>query len=819
MFPVMRQKKNIGKFSDELALNVTLRTLELNDVIAQLEQEISDRKRAEEALRNSEELYSNIVESMSDGIMVLDCDFNISHWNRSMEKITKIPREEVLHSGKAPWKLLPHLSDEGVGKMIQMAMDGSLVKRENNPQIFRDGTKLFTSEIYLPLKSDSGSIRGVVGVIQDITQQKKASKELEETYKIINGSSAIVFLWKNAKGLPVDFVTSNVKNTFGYTADEFISGKISYEQVIHPGDHARVVQEVTHYSKKKQANRIVHEPYRIIGNDGQVRWLDDRSYICRDEKGRITHYQGIVLDITARRQVEEALRDSKELYSNIVESMSDGILVLDHNFQLTYMNQTMKKIFKIEENEILSCTETPRAICRHLRDVGAEESIQNAMRGEIITRDDIPCDFNDGTKGFTSQIFLPLRTESGNIRGIVGIIRDTTAKKHLETHLQQAKKLEAIAELTSGIAHDFNNMLTSVVGYISLARMNLKVHDSAFNALEKAEKMAMRSSQLADTLITFSKGYNPVKNTLAIADFLMRSLNLTLSGSSIKFELTIPDDRLLVEIDEAQMGQAIFNIITNAREAMPQGGKLTVTIEEFKAKNRNTLNLKPGKYVKISVKDQGPGIDRAYLDRIFDPYFSTKQRGAQKGMGLGLSISHSIIKKHKGNITVESESGAGTTFYIYLPLLCKHVEPPTAAINKELEKDWEKSQTIKKILVMDDEAFVLEVAGQMLNRLGHETVFATCGNEAIQKYVEAMESGRRFDALILDLTVKGGMGGEEALTEILRIDPNALAFVSSGYSDDAVMVNHRKHGFIGTIVKPYNIEDLAKKLENLINPP
>jgi two-component system cell cycle sensor histidine kinase/response regulator CckA len=808
-------KKNIRKFSDELALNVTLRTLELNEVIEQLEREISDRKHAEQALRNSKELYSNILESMSDGIMVFDRDFNITHWNRSMEKITGIPREEIINRDKAPWKVCPHLSNEGADKMMQKAMTGSVVKCENVPQIFRNETQIFTSEIYLPLKSDNGSIRGVVGVIQDITQQKKALKELEETYKIINGSPAIVFLWKNAKGRPVQFVTSNVINTFGYSADDFISGKISYEQVIHPDDHARVAQEIIHCSKKDEANRIIQEPYRIIGSDGKVRWLDDRSFICRDEKGRVTHYQGIVLDITARRQVEEALRNSKELYSSIVESMSDGILVIDQDYHLMYLNQAMKNIFRINESDTLQCAKTPRQILRHLGQLGAGETIQKAMSGEVIASDDVPYDFNDETQGFTSQIFRPLRTDNGDIRGVVGIVRDITAKKRIETHLQQARKLEAVAELTSGIAHDFNNILTSVVGYISLARMKYKVRDSAYQSLEKAEKMAMRSSQLADTLITFSKGYKPIKKTIAIVDFIKRSLDLALSGSNIKFELTAADDQLLVEIDDIQVSQAIYNIITNSKEAMPQGGQLIVNIEEFNAKKRNTSNLMPGKYVKISIRDEGAGIDPEHLDRIFDPYFSTKERGVQKGMGMGLSISHSIIKKHKGNITVESKSGAGTTFYIFLPLSDMHVETPTAEPEKELKKDWEKDQNTKKILVMDDESYVLEVAGQMLNRLGHETAFATRGEEAIQKYMEAMESGRRFDALIFDLTVKGGMGGVEALKEILQIDPGALAFVSSGYPEDAVIVNYRRHGFIGTIVKPYNIEDMAKKISTL----
>jgi PAS domain S-box-containing protein len=810
-----RAERNIGQFSDELALNVTLRTLELTEVIDRLEQEISNRKQVEEALRNSEELYSNIVESMSDGIMVLDEDFNITHWSRSMEKISRIPREEVINRHKPPWKVYPQFSKEGVDKMMQLAMTGSVVKRDNIAHQFKDGSNGYTSEIYLPLKSDDGKIRGIVGVVQDITQQKKAMSELEETYKIINGSPAIVFRWNNSPGWPVEFVSSNAKDTFGYSAQDFMAGNITYAEVIHPDDEDRYADEVKRYSKNKEISQFVHEPYRIIRKNGDIRWLDNRTYIIRGKTGRVTHYQGVVLDVTDRKRAEEALRDSEVLYSSIVESMWDGIIVTDRNFHYTYWNQAMENISKIKREDAVNSGKLPWDLFPHFTEQGIDKMMKDAMDGTAVSRDDIPYRLADGTEGFTSEMFLPLRKESGAIRGIVGIIRDITEKKRLENHLQQTKKSHAVADMASGIAHDFNNMLTSVVGFISLAKMNLKAGRPALQELEKAEKTALRSSELSDTLITFSRGNKPVKKRVQIHDFLKRSLYLTLSGSNIKFECLSAADDLMVEIDENQVAQAIYSIIKNAREAMPGGGKLIAATEGFSAGNRNALNLQPGKYVRISITDQGQGINRAHLDRIFDPYFSTKKRGTQKGMGLGLSIAHAIIKNHKGNIAVKTRIGKGSTFMIYLPQIDTEIDKTVIPDPIAPGQAWDGVGKAKKILIMDDEESLLDVAGQMLNRLGFETDFATCGEEAIQKYRDAMNSDLGFDAVILDLTVKGGMGGEEALINLLDIDPQVTAFVSSGYAEDTVMINYREHGFAGAIVKPYNIDELGREISNV----
>jgi PAS domain S-box-containing protein len=520
-------------------------------------------------------------------------------------------------------------------------------------------------------------------------------------------------------------------------------------------------------------------------------------------------------EIATRKRAEEALRNSEELYSNIVESMRDGIMVLNVDFNITYWNQAMENISQIQRQDAVNSGKLPWDLFPHLAEQGIDKMMKQSMAGTVTARDEVPYRLADGSEGFASEMFLPLRTASGDIRGIVGIIRDITEKRRLVNHLQQTKKLHAVAEMASGIAHDFNNMMTSVVGFISLAKMNLQAGRPAVEELEKAEKIALRSGELSDTLITFSRGNTPVKKKVSIAAFLKRSLHLTLSGSNIRFEFICADDDLLVEIDESQVAQVIYNIIKNAKEAMPNGGDLFAKTERIRTHNFNPLDLRAGEYVRISIKDQGPGIKSSHLDRVFDPYFSTKQRGTQRGMGLGLSIALSIIKRHKGNISVKSVVDKGSTFYIYLPLIKKNGDQTQISSASGIKENWEGRPNHRKILIMDDEKDLLDVAGQLLNRLGFETDFASCGEEAVRRYQDAMQSDHGFDAVILDLTVRGGMGGNQAMEKLLEIDPEVTAFVSSGYAGDAVMVNYKEYGFAGVIVKPYNIDALGREISKI----
>ena len=395
--------------------------------------------------------------------------------------------------------------------------------------------------------------------------------------------------------------------------------------------------------------------------------------------------------------------------------------------------------------------------------------------------------------------------KSGALAGLAGIIFDITDQKKAEEERLRFSKLESLGLLAGGIAHDFNNILTAILGNIGLVMLDGKIEPQVQDRLAQAEKACLQAQALSRQLLTFAKGGAPIKKIVSIANLLKESAMLALSGSRSRYEVSIPDDLWSVEADSPQINQVIGNLLINADQAMPEGGIIKITAENISIEAKSNLPLANGKYVKFAIADQGVGISPKYLHQIFDPYFSTKQ----KGSGLGLATAYAIIKNHSGHIHVESQLGVGATFHIYLPATDQGVpaaEPETA----------KPAMGHGKVLVMDDEEMVREFLGRMLSRLGYEADFACDGSQAIEKFLKAQESDQAFDAVILDLTIPGGMGGKEAMQGLLKIDPQVKAIVSSGYSDDPIMADFQKYGVSDVIAKPYRVAELSKILQRVI---
>jgi CheY-like chemotaxis protein len=336
--------------------------------------------------------------------------------------------------------------------------------------------------------------------------------------------------------------------------------------------------------------------------------------------------------------------------------------------------------------------------------------------------------------------------------------------------------------------------------------MVTKPGDRVVAWLDEMEKASIQAKNLTQQLLTFSKGGEPIKKLVFLPELLRNSATFSLRGSNVKCHFTIAEDLPPVEVDEGQIGQVIHNLVLNADQAMPQGGIMEIRAESLNLNADNEISLPTGPYVKLSFQDQGVGIQRDHLPNVFDPYFTTKYDGS----GLGLTAAYSIIDKHNGRLTVESEPDHGTTFYIYLPASSK-----TAYQIADVEKRIFSGEG--KILVMDDEAFIREIAAQMLRHLGYEVSVANDGNEAVEMYAGALKSGEPFDAVILDLTVPGGMGGREAIQRLKKMDPNIKAVVSSGYSTDPIMANFKTYGFQGVVVKPYQIQEMSEALQMLVS--
>jgi nitrogen-specific signal transduction histidine kinase/ActR/RegA family two-component response regulator len=385
------------------------------------------------------------------------------------------------------------------------------------------------------------------------------------------------------------------------------------------------------------------------------------------------------------------------------------------------------------------------------------------------------------------------------------IATDITARRRMEEELIKSQKLESIGILAGGIAHDFNNVLTGIMGNISLVMLNTDLSEKTQKRLSEAEKSCIRAKDLTQRLLTFARGGAPVKKISSVSSLLKDAASFALTGTTVKSEFSLPGENCFAEIDEGQIRQVIHNIIINAVESMPQGGTVRVACQKIQLKAEDGVPLQAGDYAKISIQDAGTGISPEHLLKIFDPYFTTKEKRA----GMGLATSYSIIKNHGGYITAESALGKGTTIFIYLPTVV--VEPAPLKV-----EDVRSSANGGRVLIMDDEEIIRNVVGEMLMHLGYEVGFAEDGAEAIRLYREAMEVSRPFHVVIMDLTIPGGMGGKEAIAKLREIDAHVKAIVSSGYSNDPVMANFKEYGFVGVVTKPYKMKDMNETLRRVL---
>lgn len=401
----------------------------------------------------------------------------------------------------------------------------------------------------------------------------------------------------------------------------------------------------------------------------------------------------------------------------------------------------------------------------------------------------------------------------GEVRGMALIIRDCTRQEQLEEELLRIRKLESVGMLAGGIAHDFNNILTGIITNLFMARMSACQNEEACNLIADAEKAAFRATRLTKQLLTFSQGGAPVKEKTSVGQLIEETVGFSLSGSNVDYKLHFSEELHQVEVDKGQIDQVLHNLIMNAAQAMPEGGTVTISAENWNSakvisqEDRSPVPTEPlmeGEYVRISVRDEGPGIPRKHLGKIFDPYFSTKEGGS----GLGLTIAYSIVKKHGGHMEVESQPGHGSVFSFYIP----------AIIDMESEEKSEPViQSIERgnILVMDDDVIIRTVVDKLLKKSGYNVVSVTNGSDALQAYIDAFNRGKRFEFVIMDLTIPGGMGGKETVLKMKEFDRNAKVIVFSGYSNDPILTNYRDYGFDGVLRKPFSTDELIRLIQNI----
>jgi PAS domain S-box-containing protein len=1024
--------------------------------------EITAQKAAETALRQSEERLRAITQNISEVFWLFDIDQQrVVYVSPAYEEIWGRPTTALLEHYEE-WQASIHPDDLAYAESSFAAI---LETGGGEPREYRivrpDGTVRWISDRGFAIRNPAGEVIQVTGVAEDITERKAMQATLQDINTIISKSPIVAFLWQNKAGWPIQFVTSNVAALLGYTAEQLMSGSIDYRAVVHPDDRERVTRAVSDVSVEAERREFAHEPYRVITHNGDIKWVEDKTFIRRDPRGRITHFQGLVEDVTLRKRAEDALRASEANYRQLFSVGPDAIILVDmqtqqivdanpaavaqygypheelcgksalalsaepeasaahiaqastgvpptkssalahrlhkkkdgtvfpveiaHGFyehqgrrlicaiirdltarkaaeaqlkearlqveailnnipDLAWLKDAQSRFiavneafgqacgvspdrlpgqtdldiwpkdlaqrYRADDQEVLGSAQGKRVeeplVDRQgqtswietiksplfnpqgqvigtvgiARDITEHKTAREALQAEkerlavtlrsiddaVITTDAngtvmlmnplaesltgyreqeaigqpitrILCLIDEDTRetcqdpvaraiagkptaGLANQALLlrgdgtemviaeseaPILGDDGRVIGVVLVFRDITEQRRLQQELAKVQKIESLGVMAGGIAHDFNNFLTGILGNLSLVKLETPPEASSFAHLIEMENAALRAKDLTQQLLTFAKGGDPVKRPVAIGRIVQETASFALRGSNVRCEFDLAQDLSVVEADEGQIAQVINNIVINADQAMPDGGKIRVRATNVVLDAANPYALAPGTYVRIECRDEGVGIAPEHLNKVFDPYFSTKQ----KGSGLGLTMAYAVIDKHQGRLDLQSSLGQGTVSTILLPA--------SAAVLPAIEGTAPAPfRGSGRILVMDDEALIRDVLTQMLQMMGFEVVTAEDGDAALAQYQQAMASGQRFDLVIMDLTIPGGMGGRETIGRLREMDPEAKALVSSGYSGDPVMSQFERFGFSGVVRKPYRIEELSDALRRLL---
>ncbi|MBL0226018.1 MAG: PAS domain S-box protein [Geobacteraceae bacterium] len=776
---------------------------ELGDLGAAFNEMAQRLQRADDAQRESENKYRELVENANSIILKWDNDGRVIYFNEFAERFFGFSGSEIIGQSLIG-TIVPDTESSGrdLAEMIRnICRNPEAYINNENENIRKNGERVWISWNNHALVDADGSKAGILSVGQDITERKRIESELqlsEQRFRsFVENANDVVFAL--TPGGDFCYVSPNWTEAFGYSLDETI-GK-PFAPFVHDDDAPgcfEFLQRVLETGEKQSGIE-----YRVRCKDGRYQWYTANASAVNDPytgKGTLI---GIGRDITEHKHYEEILRQSEEKFSTIFHASPDAIILSRlHDGMMLDVNESFARITGFTTDEVIGRTSVEIGVWNDINDRDKLAAVVK-RHGEIKNFEAL-FKTKNGSK-LLAQLSARTIQLDGNPCLLI-IIRDITDRDYILSERLKVQKLESISVLAGGIAHNFNNVLTGIIGYISYARKNLDDTNKVSDILAAAEKSSYRAAGLARQLLTFSHGASTPHESVPVDTLVEESVSLFLSGSNVKGTITC-NSHQVISADSQEINQAFNNIVLNALHAMPDGGTLTVLVDRMTLQENNIYSLPSGDYAKIVFKDSGCGIAQDDLNKVFDPYFSTKDTGT----GLGLSTTHSIISKHTGHIDITSEVGTGTTVTILLPAEDEK-QVDVVASGEQSHND----QAEISVLVMDDEELIRNLTEELLKERGFTVVTCRNGEEACARYREFMAAGKGFSIVILDLYVTDGTGGEETARRILDLDPAACLVASSGYAADQAIVAYETLGFSGSIAKPYTTGELVRTIQECL---
>jgi PAS domain S-box-containing protein len=793
----------LGEEGRWLYFTATLVRNSQGDVMGAVEtlEDISERRAAEEALRQSEEKFRSMTAAAMNAIVMIDAEGKICFWNKAAEKIFGWSCDEALERD-----LHELLAPEAYQVLYRAAFPefrssgrGAVIGKQLQLVAIRKGGEEFPIDLALSAVRLRDSWNAL-GIISDISDRKRAEDELQEQ---------LHFLQELIDAIPNPIFFKNISGSY-------LGCNRAFQVFLGLEKHQIVGKTVYDLGPRELADIYFAKDAELLGSRTAVQiyesTVENASGFRQDvifnkavftrKDGTVGGIVGIVLDITERKRMEDALRESEERFRRTFDQSPVGAAIVSLDYRFLRVNDEWCRITGYSEQQLLAL---------RMSDISHPEDLESDIKmkarlvsGEIDTfQMDKRYLRKDGRLIWVRLSVCLMKNSSDEPLYYLPMMEDITERKKLEEEVLKNQKLESLGVLAGGIAHDFNNLLTGILGNISLAKMAIPGGSRAYKRLDEAEAASERARDLTYQLLTFSKGGAPIKKVDSIDRIVRDSAEFAVRGSNVRCEYSITEEIRPVEVDEGQVSQVIHNLIINAVQAMPDGGLIRISIENASDFPQNLLPDRG--YVEVTIQDSGVGIPQENLSRIFDPYFTTKP----KGSGLGLATVFSIIRNHEGHIEVDSRAGEGTVFHFYLPVSDKGFPIAEPVRDSSFEGRG-------RILLMDDEEIVREVGSEILAALGYAVTACCDGVSMLTLFREARQAGHGFHAVILDLTIPGGMGGREAMGMLIEIDPEAKGIVSSGYNNDPILSSYREYGFKGVVTKPYTVRELGEVLQSVL---